>query len=228
MYCTGRTTRAQPSELERPETIEETAELVQAAGDDGIAVQGLDPTPCGSRSSGGRGGADAEIVRRFSPLLARAERGELDDWSRAARSRLALIVTSRPVPAVGASRQRPRLRQRRDRARPDAGGPRQRPLRGAHGGLGEDLLHAAARAIRRRSADLELAVTLAEEIARDAPAALRGWFDFSVGQARGNRDVIAHFGRHPHRNEALGRTSTPEELAYIARGDFVHKRTLPR
>jgi uncharacterized protein (DUF924 family) len=39
-----------------------------------------------------RGGADEEIVRRFSPLLERAERGELDDWSHSARTRLALII----------------------------------------------------------------------------------------------------------------------------------------
>jgi len=39
VYCTGRSTRAQPSELKRPETIEETAELVQQAGGQGIAVQ---------------------------------------------------------------------------------------------------------------------------------------------------------------------------------------------
>jgi NAD(P)-dependent dehydrogenase (short-subunit alcohol dehydrogenase family) len=39
VYCTGRTTRAQPSELKRPETIEETAELVTHAGGQGIAVQ---------------------------------------------------------------------------------------------------------------------------------------------------------------------------------------------
>jgi NAD(P)-dependent dehydrogenase (short-subunit alcohol dehydrogenase family) len=39
VYCTGRTTRAQPSELKRPETIEETAELVTQAGGQGIAVQ---------------------------------------------------------------------------------------------------------------------------------------------------------------------------------------------
>ena len=39
VYCTGRTTRTQPSELNRPETIEETAELVQQAGGEGIAVQ---------------------------------------------------------------------------------------------------------------------------------------------------------------------------------------------
>jgi NAD(P)-dependent dehydrogenase (short-subunit alcohol dehydrogenase family) len=39
VYVTGRTTRDQPSEYARPETIEETAELVSAAGGRGIAVQ---------------------------------------------------------------------------------------------------------------------------------------------------------------------------------------------
>lgn len=39
VYCTGRTTRAQASEYQRPETIEDTAELVTTAGGVGIAVQ---------------------------------------------------------------------------------------------------------------------------------------------------------------------------------------------
>jgi len=45
VYLTGRTTRTQRSEYDRPETIEETAELVQHAGGRGIAVQvdHLDP-----------------------------------------------------------------------------------------------------------------------------------------------------------------------------------------
>ena len=30
-----------------------------------------------------------------------------------------------------------------------------------------------------------------------------------------HREVIARFGRFPHRNEILGRNSTPEELAYL-------------
>ena len=38
VYCTGRTTREQRSEYDRPETIEETAELVGAAGGAGIPV----------------------------------------------------------------------------------------------------------------------------------------------------------------------------------------------
>lgn len=39
VYVTGRTTRTQQSEYGRPETIEETAELVTAAGGKGIAVR---------------------------------------------------------------------------------------------------------------------------------------------------------------------------------------------
>jgi NAD(P)-dependent dehydrogenase (short-subunit alcohol dehydrogenase family) len=38
VYVTGRSTRERPSEMNRPETIEETAELVTAAGGRGIAV----------------------------------------------------------------------------------------------------------------------------------------------------------------------------------------------
>lgn len=39
VYCTGRSTRGNPSDLKRPETIEETAELVTEAGGKGIAVR---------------------------------------------------------------------------------------------------------------------------------------------------------------------------------------------
>ena len=39
VYVTGRTTRSEQSDYQRPETIEETAELVTAAGGKGIAVQ---------------------------------------------------------------------------------------------------------------------------------------------------------------------------------------------
>jgi NAD(P)-dependent dehydrogenase (short-subunit alcohol dehydrogenase family) len=46
VYCTGRTTRERRSEYDRPETIEETADLVTAAGGKGIAVEAdhLEPT----------------------------------------------------------------------------------------------------------------------------------------------------------------------------------------
>lgn len=37
-----------------------------------------------------------------------------------------------------------------------------------------------------------------------------------AGYAQRHLDVIRRFGRFPHRNAALGRASTPEELAYLA------------
>ncbi|WKB55292.1 SDR family oxidoreductase [Eleftheria terrae] len=39
VYVTGRTTRSQPSEMNRPETIEDTAALVEAAGGHAVPVQ---------------------------------------------------------------------------------------------------------------------------------------------------------------------------------------------
>ena len=33
-------------------------------------------------------------------------------------------------------------------------------------------------------------------------------------------DLIARFGRFPHRNAVMGRISTPEEIAYLAQGGF--------
>jgi NAD(P)-dependent dehydrogenase (short-subunit alcohol dehydrogenase family) len=63
VYATGRTTRERRSEVDRPETIEETAELVTAAGGEGIAVavDHLDPL------------AVRALVERID-----AERGRLD------------------------------------------------------------------------------------------------------------------------------------------------------
>ncbi|HKA86052.1 MAG TPA: hypothetical protein VKE22_00250 [Haliangiales bacterium] len=39
VYVTGRTTRSERSEMDRPETIEDTAALVDEAGGRGIAVR---------------------------------------------------------------------------------------------------------------------------------------------------------------------------------------------
>ena len=53
----------------------------------------------------------------------------------------------------------------------------------------------------------------------------RALYEFSASQARGHREVVARFGRQPHRNAALGRASTAEELEYLAAGRFVHQRS---
>lgn len=40
------------------------------------------------------------------------------------------------------------------------------------------------------------------------------------GHARAHRDLIVRFGRFPHRNAALGRASTPEEIEFLAKGGY--------
>jgi uncharacterized protein (DUF924 family) len=71
---------------------------------------------------------------------------------------------------------------------------------------------------------LERCVSLCEALVDEAPEHLRRLYAFSASQARGHRDVIARFGRHPHRNAVLGRTSTEDELAYLASRELVHRR----
>ena len=38
----------------------------------------------------------------------------------------------------------------------------------------------------------------------------------NLGYARRHQEIIDRFGRFPHRNDALGRESTPEERQYVA------------
>ena len=42
----------------------------------------------------------------------------------------------------------------------------------------------------------------------------------SAEYARHHRDIVARFGRFPHRNAVLGRESTPEELAFLEQDSF--------
>jgi hypothetical protein len=58
---------------------------------------------------------------------------------------------------------------------------------------------------------LERVAGMAEVTALAAPPSLRPLYQFSAGQARAHLQVIARFGRFPHRNPILGRASTPEE-----------------
>ena len=58
----------------------------------------------------------------------------------------------------------------------------------------------------------EECVTLFEEL---AVVTGNEQIDNFTRYAVAHRDVIARFGRFPHRNELLGRTSTPAELEYL-------------
>ena len=64
--------------------------------------------------------------------------------------------------------------------------------------------HAEDGDAQRRS--IELFQDLAESTGLTAP----------LEWAQKHADVIAQFGRYPHRNAILGRTSTPEEVAFLS------------
>ncbi|HET7728624.1 MAG TPA: DUF924 family protein [Usitatibacter sp.] len=61
------------------------------------------------------------------------------------------------------------------------------------------------------AADQDRAVELMRSL--EAFEETRGLAEWAVK----HREVIARFGRFPHRNEALGRPSTPDELDFLAR-----------
>jgi uncharacterized protein (DUF924 family) len=173
------------------------------------------------------GGADSVIVERFAPVLERAIRGELDHWSASARSRLALIIVLDQFP------------RSIHRGTAQAYAQDQKALAlalegiaiGHYAALGtpwEKTFFFLPLGHAEELSYLETAVGLAEELAAQAPPELRRILEHSAAQARSHRDVIARFGRHPHRNAVLGRRSTPEELAYLAGGRLVHTRPPPR
>jgi uncharacterized protein (DUF924 family) len=174
-----------------------------------------------------RGGADAALAERFPLLLERATGGELDHWSQGPRPRLALIIVL------------DQFSRSLYKGTAQAFAQDHKALALALEGL--ELGHFTALATpweqtffllplghSEQISHLERAVTLTEQLATTAPPQLRRILEHSASQARGHRDVIARFGRHPHRNAVLGRQSTPEELDYLASGKLVHTRPLPQ
>ena len=175
------------------------------------------------------GGATAELPP-FAPVVEAARAGRLDHWLATPLGRLSLIVVLDQFPR-GLFAGTPEAYA----ADPDA-------LRIAGEGLRNGHYDALAKPWERtfffmplghaEGADhlerLGRVATMAETIAREAPQRLQPLYRHSASQARGHLEVIARFGRFPHRNPVLGRVSTPEEVAYLERGDFVHTRRPPK
>jgi uncharacterized protein (DUF924 family) len=64
--------------------------------------------------------------------------------------------------------------------------------------------------------DHALAMKLIEYAKANTPAHLSGWWKFQTQHELEHKTVVDRFGRYPHRNAAKGRTSTPEELEWLA------------
>ena len=170
------------------------------------------------------GGANALIAERYGDVFAAAARGALDSWAGAPRSRLALITVldqfSRSLHGGTA------LAYAQD-AKAIA-----LTVDGLERGFYDELAAAWEKTFfmlplghSERLADLDRCIALADALIPEAPVQVRALYEFSASQARGHRAVVARFGRQPHRNAALGRTSTAEELEYLAAGTFVHQRS---
>lgn len=66
--------------------------------------------------------------------------------------------------------------------------------------------------------DQESSVARYEQLLTEVETALRPRFEKFLDYAKAHRDVVARFGRFPHRNAMLGRLDTPEEAEFLAAG----------
>jgi uncharacterized protein (DUF924 family) len=71
------------------------------------------------------------------------------------------------------------------------------------------LEHAESLALQDQS------VALYAQLAAEADATERPLFEGFLDYAVKHREVIARFGRFPHRNALLGRTSSADEIAFL-------------
>jgi uncharacterized protein (DUF924 family) len=172
------------------------------------------------------GGADARIKREFMPLLELASFGALNHWAYFAHSRLALIIVLDQFSRSAYKGTARMYAQDHKALELTAEGmldghyqalqsPWEKTFFFMPFGHAEDVVH------------LNTAVWYAEQLAAQATPGARTMLEHSAAQARAHRDVVARFGRQPHRNSILGRPSTPDELEYIERGEFVHQRPIP-
>jgi len=156
---------------------------------------------------------DAELRERFGSLVERAIAGELDAWATTPRGRLALIVVldqftrsifrDTPRMYAGDAKAQALALDGLDRGFDEQLGFEERQF------LGMPLAHAEDLALQERS------VTEMNELVADAADFHKPLIAMGVEQSRKYRDLIAKFGRFPHRNKLLGRTNTPEEEAFL-------------
>ena len=157
---------------------------------------------------------DAQIRARFASAIEAALTGQLDGWAAQPEGRLALLVLLDQF-TRNAFRGQPRsfagdaralalalqgIEQGHDRAVP--------PVARLFCYL--PLEHAEDATLQAQG------VALFARLLEEAAPAQRDFFAGTLDFARKHQDVIARFGRFPHRNAILGRASTAQEAAYLA------------
>ena len=160
---------------------------------------------------------DAEIRRRFGEEVEAALAGERDHWGETARGRLALVLLLdqftrnlfRGSPGAWAGDAAALVQAR---AAVAAGQDRELPLE-PRVFLYVPFEHAEDLAAQEQGVGL-LTTLLGAQTPGSAAAEVVADY---LGHARDHRDLVAAFGRFPHRNAVLGRPSTEAERAHLAR-----------
>jgi uncharacterized protein (DUF924 family) len=150
---------------------------------------------------------DARLRERFLALHERAARDELDDWLATPRGALALALLLDQFPR-NAFRDTPRMYATDDQARRVA---RVALDRRFDEQLPEELRNFLYLPFMHSELLADHGISVAKT------AALPG---DPHRYALHHREIVARFGRFPHRNAILGRASTPEEARFIADGGF--------
>jgi uncharacterized protein (DUF924 family) len=156
---------------------------------------------------------DEEIRERFEGWVAKAAAGALSYWEATAAGRLALILLTDQFPR-NIYRDSPRafahdakalawcldgIEQHVDR--------KLRPIERVFFYL--PLEHAES--LEHQEKSVKHFSELVSIVDEPDKAVFKEYLDFAVR----HRDIIARFGRFPHRNKILGRQSTAEEIAFL-------------
>ena len=156
---------------------------------------------------------DRDISERFTPTFHAAIAGALDHWAQMPKGRLALVIVLDQFPH----------HIHRDTPQAFAQDAKSLALSMAALASGEDkqltaiervflylpLEHAESLAMQ------DLSVAQYQQLASEAMESERTLFDNFLDYAHKHREVVLRFGRFPHRNDILGRPSSPEEIAFL-------------
>ena len=155
---------------------------------------------------------DEAIRLKFEPVHHAAARGRYDGWAQSAEGSLGLLILLDQFPR----------NLYRGSAHAFATDPKARAI--ARAAIAEGFDRATEPLLRpffylpfehsEDLADQEAGVALCQRLADETGDAEQ------LKWAKIHRDIIARFGRFPHRNPALGRTTTPEEQAFLDDGGF--------
>jgi len=159
---------------------------------------------------------DAEVRRRFGAAIELTARGELAHWRNAARSALALVLLLDQFPRNvwrGTRRAFAHDPQALETARASVSAKHLEQL----APIEQAFLILPYEHSESIEAQREC-VHLSEQIHRAAAPEWRPLLESYADYARRHLALIERFGRFPHRNQVLGRESTPAERAFLSAG----------